>query len=588
MADNQTTIVLAGDFNWLAIQALATLALTSISIKTQLFTQRQWNLTINSNAPGREISGHVPTVAPSARVACASSHILRVGDDRTASAKSARPTASKLEEIDVVSGLFGASQKPPPSDNLVGFHNRIFKEKFWRSESIPTDQLPHISDGPGVRPRVLDQKRADELVERFCAKNSYFPFVTVPDDIASPEHRFLYLAVLTVAATEDMPLLRSLDTRFRAVLAERVIVAGEKNLDYLQGLLVYLAWYNMNVRPTNLQIHQYLHIAVCMVSELRYNDEAFLAADQNSSTISEAKNACLGCYYLSSLMSTQNKRPNIAVLPETLKSYFSEPTQSDYPHAQMMSRCFQMQMNVEAAYRNESPVHEIFRDDFLDTPPIKIAHLFLSFFKAYTPTFHPDRSTAAGLQAITTTATEFLNYLVSLPMNELFNFTIAEWTRLIVVIRDVLEFLSAAASQPDLIPIARVHAQQVSVLLECLANRLTQGSQSGRNPGEFPDMLYLFKSVLDLLLPVEAKIGLPAEDEQDLSQTAHIGPQFKQGQCPALVGMRKTDFWSAYQNNLADMPSYDLEIDFGDLFGDAPGVELSHEEWIDAANTLNM
>ncbi|KAK1144927.1 hypothetical protein N8T08_004642 [Aspergillus melleus] len=254
----------------------------------------------------------------------------------------------------------------------------------------------------------------------------------------------------------------------------------------------------------------------------------------------------------------------------------------------MMLRCFQVQMNIESTYRDENPVHDISMDGFLDTPPIKTATLFLAFFRASNTPFRLDQSNTVGLQAIITTGNDFLTYLILLPMNQLFHFSAVEWSRLIVVIRNVLEALSAAARQPELIPIARVSAREISTLIECLANRLAQGSKSGRNPGEFPDMLYLFKSVMDLLLPVEEKIGLPAEDEQDPSQAAHIGPRFKPGQCPAMVGMRKTEFWSAYQNSPADVPSYDLGIDFGDLFGDGPGVTLSQEEWIDAANCLNV
>lgn len=163
-------------------------------------------------------------------------------DNGSASPKVTRPVAN-TEETDVVSGLFGASPNQPASDNLLSVHQRIFQERFSKYEASPPSSLPISSKGSGMRPPVLDRKRADELVERFRAKSNYFPFVTAPADIASPEHRFLYLAVLTVAATDDMTSLRSLDARFRSVLAERIVVGGEKSLDYLQGLLVYIAWW---------------------------------------------------------------------------------------------------------------------------------------------------------------------------------------------------------------------------------------------------------------------------------------------------------------------------------------------------------
>lgn len=102
--------------------------------------------------------------------------------------------------------------------------------------------LDTTSDETRGRPPVLEQKKADQLLSKFQTKSSYFPFVALPSNIASAEHRFLYLAVLTAASSDDMALLRSLDNRFRSVLADRIVNAGEKSLDYLQGLLIYIAW----------------------------------------------------------------------------------------------------------------------------------------------------------------------------------------------------------------------------------------------------------------------------------------------------------------------------------------------------------
>ncbi|KAE8356042.1 hypothetical protein BDV28DRAFT_127843 [Aspergillus coremiiformis] len=55
--------------------------------------------------------------------------------------------------------------------------------------------------------------------------------MTMSDNIVSVEPLFLYLGVLTVASSNGMPLCRTLDSSFRAVLAARVVNAGEKGLD---------------------------------------------------------------------------------------------------------------------------------------------------------------------------------------------------------------------------------------------------------------------------------------------------------------------------------------------------------------------
>lgn len=55
----------------------------------------------------------------------------------------------------------------------------------------------------------------------------------------------------------------------------------------------------MQIRPMNLQVYQYLQIAISMVTDLRYDDDSVPIPDTPCSI--EAKNACLGCFYLSSL-----------------------------------------------------------------------------------------------------------------------------------------------------------------------------------------------------------------------------------------------------------------------------------------------
>lgn len=53
---------------------------------------------------------------------------------------------------------------------------------------------------------------------------------------------FLLLAILTSSALMDPPLRHQLDQEFRRILSAKVVIDGQKSLDFLQGLLVYLAW----------------------------------------------------------------------------------------------------------------------------------------------------------------------------------------------------------------------------------------------------------------------------------------------------------------------------------------------------------
>ena len=54
---------------------------------------------------------------------------------------------------------------------------------------------------------------------------------------------FLLLAILTVASLSDTSLHPQLDHEFKRILSAKVIVEGQKSLDFLRGMLIYIAWY---------------------------------------------------------------------------------------------------------------------------------------------------------------------------------------------------------------------------------------------------------------------------------------------------------------------------------------------------------
>jgi hypothetical protein len=52
----------------------------------------------------------------------------------------------------------------------------------------------------------------------------------------------LLLAILTTASMRDPPLYHQIDHEFKRILSTKVIVEGHKSLDFVQGILVYVAW----------------------------------------------------------------------------------------------------------------------------------------------------------------------------------------------------------------------------------------------------------------------------------------------------------------------------------------------------------
>ncbi len=74
----------------------------------------------------------------------------------------------------------------------------------------------------------------------------YFPFIQIPVESNVPSlsrtSPFLLLAVLTTASIGEPMLYHQMDHEFKRILSSKVIVEGRKSLDFLEGLLIYIAW----------------------------------------------------------------------------------------------------------------------------------------------------------------------------------------------------------------------------------------------------------------------------------------------------------------------------------------------------------
>jgi hypothetical protein len=87
---------------------------------------------------------------------------------------------------------------------------------------------------------------ADGYLFRFRNMSTYFPFVIVPEEatVLSMSHNqpFLCIAALAAAASSEKILQRKLEQSFRIAILQKIMLDGERSLDLLQALLVYLAW----------------------------------------------------------------------------------------------------------------------------------------------------------------------------------------------------------------------------------------------------------------------------------------------------------------------------------------------------------
>jgi hypothetical protein len=109
-------------------------------------------------------------------------------------------------------------------------------------EALSTFDTTWIAD-LGLSPAVLEH-----LLNNFRGMSAHFPFVQLPEHLTAEsmvnDRPFLLLAAVTNGASRYRHLQAALIEKFKNVLSQNLIIAGERDLDLLQGLLVHLAWYD--------------------------------------------------------------------------------------------------------------------------------------------------------------------------------------------------------------------------------------------------------------------------------------------------------------------------------------------------------
>lgn len=147
-----------------------------------------------------------------------------------------------------------------------------------------------------------------------------FPFVVIPptETLATLRHQspFLLLAILGASQEDNSELQGILDAEVRNVVALRVVLQAERNMDLLLGLLVHVAWHHYYWESMHPQQCMFLNIASGMIADLgldgqtsytmpagyssttRLDSTLLPAAYQQSAS---GKRAVLGYYYLCSM-----------------------------------------------------------------------------------------------------------------------------------------------------------------------------------------------------------------------------------------------------------------------------------------------
>lgn len=170
------------------------------------------------------------------------------------------------------------------------------------------------------------------LMDTYRTMSDYFPFVTLPKELTCrdllQQRPLLMFAVLTVASCDSVLLQLTLSREFRKVVTVKVM-NGEKSLDLLQGLLVFIAWHHHYMDAQAVSIPMLLQICAGIAGDLGLDN---LSTSSMRSPLHredprdrEAKRAYLGCYYLASNIGlTEPGKARSISYSSTLRTYASE------------------------------------------------------------------------------------------------------------------------------------------------------------------------------------------------------------------------------------------------------------------------
>ncbi|KIW16859.1 hypothetical protein PV08_04049 [Exophiala spinifera] len=120
-------------------------------------------------------------------------------------------------------------------------------------------------------PPVVEERLFSDFRTTF---NRYFPYVVIPphETTASirKEKPFLFRTCVSVACHADPVTQSQLAEELLRYIGERMLIKSEKSLDILQGLLVFISWYQ-HYNHYNQQMMNLLHLASAMTIDLGLN-----------------------------------------------------------------------------------------------------------------------------------------------------------------------------------------------------------------------------------------------------------------------------------------------------------------------------
>ncbi|OCK86052.1 hypothetical protein K432DRAFT_285613 [Lepidopterella palustris CBS 459.81] len=187
---------------------------------------------------------------------------------------------------------------PADANGIDGEDSRNW---FWEHLTRSTPGLERTADATS---RAISIVQIELLLENYRTMMDFFPFVTIPNEESCRDmvkgRPMLTFAMIIAASFSNPSVQAALSHDFRWFAMAKVM-NGEKSLDLLQSILVFLAWQHHYMDPKAASVYMLLQICVGLVVDLGIDRDPAASQVQHpqDEQYGDRRRAYLGCYYLS-------------------------------------------------------------------------------------------------------------------------------------------------------------------------------------------------------------------------------------------------------------------------------------------------
>jgi hypothetical protein len=125
--------------------------------------------------------------------------------------------------------------------------SQIVSSRSLHKGSMPVCPATQISRAHASKSFEIQDHEVERYLHKYQSLLHYFPFLPLPPNWTAYDmrmnHPFFLLGIISAMTIHDLRTNPRVHSHFLRVLAERVVVQGEKSLDIVRGILVQLAWY---------------------------------------------------------------------------------------------------------------------------------------------------------------------------------------------------------------------------------------------------------------------------------------------------------------------------------------------------------